>query len=142
DYSEMNPAQLRDFVAKNARALSLVRAGFTQECRVPVQYSQSYISNHLEDLQAIRGLTHAFLAEGRLALQENRTNDAVHDYLDVVRLGHETARGGVLIDELVGIAVDATGVSDLQPLVSQLDTATSHEAASALETMDSQAQSW
>ena len=100
------------------------------------------MSNHLDELAGFKRLARAFAREGRLAEMENRTGDAAKSYLDTIRLGNESARGGVLIDELVGIAIEAIGTSHLQKLVDQLDAKTCRETAAALETLDSQRQTW
>jgi hypothetical protein len=142
EYSTMKAAQLRELVGENTVALELARSGLSNECRVPVQYSESYISNHLEDLAGLKRLAQAFAAEGMLAEMNGRTNDAVQSFLDTVHLGIETMRGGVLIDGLVGIAIDAIGTSHVQTLIPHLDADTCRKTASTLESLDGQRQTW
>jgi hypothetical protein len=142
DYDKMNQEQLQKAVSAIATALSLARSGLSNQCRVPIQYSETYISNHLDDLAGLKRLARAFAAEGTLAEMNGRTNDAIHSFLDTVHLGNETLRGGVLIDGLVGIAIDAIGTSHIQTLVTNLDTRTCRETASALESLDAQHQTW
>ncbi|HEX5398031.1 MAG TPA: hypothetical protein VFY06_03175 [Verrucomicrobiae bacterium] len=142
NYDTMGEAQLKKIVSANAAALSLARAGMSNQCGVPVQYSLSYTSNHLNDLTAMKRLAQAFVAEGTLAEMEGRTNDAVQSFLDTIHLGIESSQGGALIDELVGMAIQAIGTSQLQTLVPDLDARTCREAASALSTLDSQKQTW
>jgi hypothetical protein len=140
NYDKMNEEQLRETAASNTEALALARAGLSNECRVPVQFSQAYIENHLSDLAGLKRLAQAFVAEGKLAEMENHPNDAVKSYLDVIHLANESARGGVLIDELVGIAIEATGTGHLTNLVERLDAKSCRESAAALENLDSQKQ--
>ncbi len=142
EYDKMNQEQLQKAVSANAAALSLARSGLSNQCRVPVQYSESYISNHLNDLAGLKRLAQAFAAEGVLAEMNGRTNDAAQSVLDTVRLGNESLRGGVLIDGLVGIAIDAIGTSHIQTLITNLDTHACRETAAALEALDSQRQTW
>jgi hypothetical protein len=137
-----NLNQLREWVPKNAGALALARAGLSNQCRVPVQYTESYISNHLDDLAGVKRLARAFAAEGRLAEAENRTDDAIKAYLDTIHLGNESARGGVLIDALVGIAIESIGTSHLTNLVGHLDAKSCLETATTLEILDEQRQTW
>jgi hypothetical protein len=139
---KMGGDELRKAVAANAAALALARTGLSKQCRVPVQYSESYISNHLDELAGIKRLARAFAAEGRWALLENRTNDAIQTFLDTIHLGNESAHGGVLIDELVGIAIESIGTSHLTNLVDHLDAGTCRETAASLEALDSQRQTW
>jgi len=142
EYNETNTAQVQKVVAADAAALSLARAGLSNACRVPIQYSRSYISNHLEELAGTKRLARAFVAEGLLVEAEGRTGDAIRSYLDTIRLGNESSRGGLLIDELVGIAIEAIGAAHLQTLVPHLDAKTCRETAAALETLDARRQTW
>jgi hypothetical protein len=57
-------------------------------------------------------------------------------------LGNEAGRGGVLIDEMVGLAIGSIGTGHLQKMVDQLDTKSCRETAATLETLDVQSQSW
>jgi hypothetical protein len=142
NYNENDLAQLKKVVSSDAVALSLARAGLSNQCRVPVQYSLSYISNHLNDLTAMKRLAQAFTAEGRLAELEHRPADAAKSYLDLIHLAHESTRGGLLIDELVGMAIQGVGTSHLQTLAPQLDAQACRETAAALAALDSQGQTW
>ena len=138
----MNEAQLQEVVSTNAAALALARAGLSNQCQVPVQYSKTYVSNHLDNLAALKRLAQAFLAEGRLAEMENRPNDAAKSYLDAIHLGNESCRGGTLIDQLVGIAIESIGTTPLQKLISRLDANSCRETAATLEILDAQRQTW
>jgi len=109
------------FVANNAEPLRLVRTGLKRDCRVPLEYSQSYLTTHITRLALLKRLAQTQAAEGNLAQMEHRYGDAARAYLDTIRLGHESTRGGVLIDSLVGIAIEALGSTPLQPLVSRLN---------------------
>ena len=142
DFTETNAAQVRKIVSINAAALSLARAGLSNQCRVPVQYSEFFNSNHVSDLAPIKFLARAFIAEGRLAEMENRPADAAKSYLDTFHLGSEAARGGLLIDGLVGIAIEEIGRDHLQKLVPHLDAIVCRATADALEVLDSNKQSW
>jgi hypothetical protein len=142
DYDEINQDELRAAASVNAGALSLVRSGLSNECRVPIQFSKTYMSNHLNDLAGLKRLAQAFTAEGKLAEMENRPNDAAKSYIDTIHFGNESARGGVLIDELVGIAIEAIGRSSLTNLVDRLGAKSCRETAATLETLDAQRQTW
>lgn len=142
NYDELDAAQLRKVVSADAAALSLARAGMSNQCAVPVQYSPSYVSNHLDNLTAMKPLAQAFAAEGRLAELEHHPADAAKSYLDLIHLANQSARGGLLIDELVGMAIQAIGTSHLQKLIPQLDAQTCRKTAATLATLASQAQSW
>ena len=140
DYGTMGEEELRKFVRKNAEALKLVRAGLGRECRVPLDFSGTNDTN-IRNLASIKRLAHTLMAEGRLAEMENRPADAVETYLVVIRLGCAASQGGLIIDSLVGIAIDAIGTSGMQRLAPTLDAKQCREAASALEACEARRQS-
>ncbi|HEV2434801.1 MAG TPA: hypothetical protein VG077_02275 [Verrucomicrobiae bacterium] len=141
NYDELSSATLRELIKKNAEAFQTARTGLQGECRVPLDYSATS-SAHLDQLAALKRLAFGFIAEGRLAEKENRASNAAQFYLDTINLGNKSARGGVLIDQLVGTALEAIGVANLQKLVDDLDAKTCRETAATLETLDSQRQTW
>jgi hypothetical protein len=141
-FDTMGRQDLSVVVSQNAAALALARSAMTNDCAVPLQFTNDYEDAHLKELAALKRLGQAFCAEGRLAEMDGRTNDAVHSYLDAIQLGANAAHGGALIDQLVGMAVEALGASCLQPIAGRLDAATAREAAAELETLDSQRQTW
>jgi hypothetical protein len=142
NWNTMKLGELRKLVAKNSDALQVARINLQEDCAVPLQFSENSMSRHLPELAGFKRLAQAFVAEGRLAEMENRPGDAAKSYLDAIRLGHKSTHGGILIDQLVGTAIKAMGVSHLQILVDQLDAKTCREAAATLETLDAQRQTW
>ena len=68
----MKLEELRKLVAKNSDALQAARANLQEDCAVPLQFSQDYVSRHLPELADFKRLAQAFVAEGRLAEMENR----------------------------------------------------------------------
>jgi hypothetical protein len=142
DYRAMDLKDLRVFVESNANALELVRRGMRQECRVPVQYSMEWASTNTSTIGRMRGLALTLAAEGRLAELEGRQREAAYAYLDVVRFGTESIRGGLLIHALVGVAIQSVGTRHLTEVAPQLDARTSREIALLLEQLDQQAESW
>lgn len=142
DYDPSNLRQLQTIVGDNSNALQLARAGLQKQCAVPVQFSESYSSNHLSELAGLKRTAQAFKAEGKLAELENRPTDAAKSYLDTIHFGNEAMRGGVLIDGLVGIAIVNIGTSSLTNLIAQLDGNSCRETVTALETLDSQRPTW
>jgi len=142
DYRKMDEQQLQAFIDSNSNALQLVHAGLLKDCGVTVQFSESYLSNHLDDLAGFKTVAHALAAEGRLAELENRPVDAARSYLNVIRFGQQCRRGGVLIDGLLGIGIERVGTTHLESLAPQLDAKTSREEAAVLEAMDTAAQTF
>jgi hypothetical protein len=144
NFEKMNLAELQYLVAANAGALSLARAGLSNQCRATTQFTTNYmdLDHHFVELSAIKNLARALVAEGKLAEMENHPGAAAKFYLEAFHLGNESARGGLLIDQLVGTAGEALGTRSLAVMVGQLDAPSCRETAAALETLDSQRQTW
>ncbi|HKI70026.1 MAG TPA: hypothetical protein VKA67_10585 [Verrucomicrobiae bacterium] len=141
DYVDLNPDELQQVVNENSNALQLARRGLTQECRVPLDYSATS-SAHLDQLSNMKRLANALAAEGRLAEIQNHPGDAAKSYLDLIQLGIKSAHGGVIIDGLVGMALENLGVSDLKKIAGKLDAESCRKAAARLETLDAHRTSW
>jgi hypothetical protein len=137
DFSTMDETDLRLLVEKNADALKLARTGLSRACQVPLDYvhpNPSYYTN----LAKCKGLAQAFAAEGRLRELENRPADAADSYLSAIRLGNATRQGGLIIDALVGIAIESIGTVRLERLCSSLDAKQCRQAVAVLESYDAQ----
>jgi hypothetical protein len=142
NFEQMNGDSLRETVSGNAAALALARTGLNHECRVPLQFLPSQFEGHLSELADLKRLAQAFMAEGRFAEDKGSFDDAARTYLELIRLGDHSAQGGVLIDALVGVAIDNMGLAGLQKTTGQLDAKTCRDAAATLETLNGQRQSW
>ncbi len=141
DFEKLNLQELQALVDNNSNALQLARSGLQMQCRDVLDYSPNS-SILLNQLVGMKRLAQAFVAEGRLAEMENRNSDAAKSYLDAVHFGNESTREGVLINELVGLAIEAIGTSPLQKLVPKLDAQSCRETADDLETLDAQREAW
>jgi hypothetical protein len=142
NFEQLDTEPLRETVSANAGALALARTGLSRECRVPLQFSMAYATNHIHDLIALRSLAQAFAAEGRLAELEGRLDEAARSGLDTIRLGIEAVRGGTMIDGMIGTAIESFGLKPLQNISGRLDARTCRETAASLETLGAQSPSW
>jgi hypothetical protein len=142
DYDKASLIKLRAFVSTNTEALALARSALNNQCGVPVQFSKAYLTNHIQDMIAFRGLAQALVCDGKLAEKENRFSDAANSYLDTVHLGTQITRGGTLVDEMLSVAVVSLGETQLESVVTNLDAITCRETAVTLETLFSQRQTW
>jgi hypothetical protein len=140
DYGTMGEAELRTFVTKNAEALKLARTGLSRKCRVPLDFSTTN-AVYIDHLTDIKRLACSLTVEGRLAEMENRPADAAEAYLAVIRLGCAISHGGLIIDSLVSIAIDAIGTTRMERLTLTLDAKQCREAASAIESCEAQRES-
>ena len=99
------------------------------------------IQQHLDELAGLKQLARLLESEARLAELEQRTNDAVRIHLETIRFGNEAVRGGVVIDKLVGLAIENMGIESLEKLQSRLDAQTRRETAKALRQIDERSES-
>jgi len=136
NYSTLDLKTLRQLVSRSSEALARARLGLSHECLTPNIYSPKYISGLATNLPAIKRLAWAFSAEGRLAELEKRTNDAVHIYLDDIRVGQRSCRGGGTIERLVGTAVEAFGMEPLEALTDISNATLCREVVQELERID------
>jgi hypothetical protein len=132
DWSKMDAAQLRALIQTNTATLKLLRAGLAHECAIPPDYS-GQLTNHFTALSTFKSLAQLLAAEGRLAELEKRTNDAARSYAEGIRFGLKSARRGVLIDALVGLACENLGAMPLEKLLPRLEANTCRELARSIE---------
>jgi len=137
DFATLSEPALRALMEKNADALKLARTGLSRACQAPLDFSHPNTS-YYTNLSKCKALAQGFAAEGRLLELENRPADAADSYLTAIRLGIATSQGGLLIDSLVGIAIEAIGTVRLEKLVPSLDAKQCLQAVALLESCDSQ----
>ena len=122
-YDEMEPEELAAIVEHNRPALALVREALDKECGVPVDWSHNPASIEDPTIEnrslALRALSRAFAADMREKLANRQTNAAVASGLATFRLGKKCYRGGLIIDHLVGIAVQSVAINELRQVVAQ-----------------------
>jgi hypothetical protein len=138
DWANLSREELQGLVRTNSEALKLARIGLSRECRVPLEYSPTSEA-HLQDLSKVKRLAQALGVEAKLAEVENRTEDAASTYLEMIRLGEAASRGGVVIDGMVGVAIEA--MAPVERLITKLDAKQCREFASISETTAAQQES-
>jgi hypothetical protein len=136
DPEKAGAEELGQFVRENSQALKLARVGLSRECGVPLEYARAQIAAGMPRLDSLRKLARLFAAEGKVAENEMRTAEAAQSYLDLLRLGQEIGRGGVLIDRTMGQAYETLGIERLQSLQEKLDAAACRELAQKLEDIE------
>lgn len=142
NYTKMKTEELRPLVATNAAALRLAREVLGNPCRVPVQYSQAGQRVNAGNYGKLRLLSQAFAAEARLAGLDRRAGKAAECDMDLIRLGADAARGGILNDALFGIGIRSTGAADLTKWINQLDARTCRDYAGMLGQLDAEMAPW
>jgi hypothetical protein len=144
DYSDLknlSGTALETAVSRDADALRQARRGFSRDCRVPLPPKSADWANHATNLVVLKRLASALVAEGKLAEAQGRTGDAVTAYLDIIRLAHESSRGGIIIHGLVSRTIEAMGENRLEKLVPSLDAVTCRDACEALERIEAKRES-
>lgn len=141
-YKTMKPEELGTALATDQEAITRAQLGLDRECRVPLEQPggmaeiAAYTGRHMPELAAIKAVSQMLMARGSLADFSNQPDEAVSIYLDVIRLGHEVRRGGLLIDLLLGIACESMGLNALAGLAPRLDASQSRNLARTLEVID------
>jgi hypothetical protein len=133
-----SPARLTT-LQLNSNALALVRRGLVHEYAVPLTNGGDW-SQQLSNLAAFKGLAQLLKAEGAIAEADGRTNDAVRSYADIVEFGDRLARGGLRIDDLVGIAVKALGREPLDRLAPDIAGASRIELLKRLAAIEARSE--
>jgi hypothetical protein len=128
-------AELAAEVAKFETTFDLVRLGLSRPSQVPL-WPADLSSIYLLDIQQLRTVARALTREAELAQQQSRHRDAAMISIDCVRLGHASSRGGLLIQYLVGIAIEGVGYSSLYPAIPLLDADACREAVTLLEQIE------
>lgn len=128
--------ELRAFVRSNALALTTAKAGLAMDCRVPPRVSAQDAAQRVGVMAKIKSLAHVCLAEGRLAELDGQLNDAAACYLQGIELGHDSARGGVIFDKLVGVAVEQLGFRVLTNIGPRLSAQQCRQTVKKLETLE------
>jgi len=142
DYRELAFESLRAFAATNAETLKVARGALEYQCRVPVENTQDWFRAHLKEMLGFKELGRIFLLAARLAHSEGRTNDVANAYLDLIRFGHESTRGGLVTDNATAAVQEAFGIEGLRSVQDALDAAQSHRIAKVLEELDIRQEPW
>jgi len=142
NYEQMNQAQLGKLIASNKEPLEFLQAALTNQCRVPLQFTQADMDNLLNELAGFKRLAQLQAAQGRFEEMNNRPDEAATSYLEIVNLGLKSAQGGVMLNQLVGMAIEKVGTSSLQKIVNSLDTKSCRKTVVTLEVLDAQGQNW
>ncbi len=141
-YKEMSADELRGLLQTNALTIELVREGLKHDSRISYTFDTNYLNTRMGELSPSRDAQATFNAAARLATLEDRHADAAMIGVLIVRFGHESVRGGVLIDKLVGLAIEQNGFDVLNmSLTNSLDLATCRLVTEDLSTVDARQES-
>ena len=121
DFDTATLAQLKAYDAQCGSVYGVVHAALAKPCQVPVRSVDRDMKELWADINAIREIARALYGQGKLAASEGRKADAIAAYLDDIRLGQASQRGGLVIDLLVGLTFESMGhggIADLRKSLS------------------------
>lgn len=140
---DMTSNQLAAFVTTNEAVVKTIREALKLPCILPVELNEKWVSSqHLQNRISLRAAATAMDAEATLYRLRGDSTNSLALYIDQIRLGHAMMRGGVLIDYMVGSAVEASGSSRMTNLLSNLTADDCKQAASWLSELDNQRESF
>ena len=131
---------LTALASTNQAAIELVRVGLTKECRMAPWDDSNGAGQRMNDLAASKALAQAMNATSKLALMEGRTNEAAALAADCIQYGTKFARGGVLIDQLVGVANNNIGLRALKDALPGMTAQQAREVITHLEEVVAQSE--
>lgn len=123
-------SEARHVAAANAVALKTLRAGFRHQYLSPPMRSINDEARYLKDF---RDLARVLTLDGRVKAARGDWSGAVGSSLDAVQLGQETARGNVILGDLVGIACQSIGRRPVWEWTTHLSAKEARAAARRLE---------
>jgi hypothetical protein len=125
-------------IAKFAAAYEAIRLGLSRPSKVEAFPANGELDEALdtERFSNLRSAGRALMRDAELAQQQGRFGDAAAIALENVRLGHATAHCGLMIDAMVGIAIEGLGHSTLVQIIGRVDQETCRKTIAELESAE------
>jgi competence protein ComGC len=101
---------VRNYLQQNSEALDLLRQGLAKELCIAPPYDGSTKKN-LDEKTGLRRLARTLTYEGRMKGLAGDDASELDCYLDALKLGRTSMKGGVLFDGQMGIAIQMTALS-------------------------------
>lgn len=133
DIVDLTSDQVRQLTDQNRPALERARAAFQMDSRVSAKPTPEWDDHHDENLASLRRLAVAFGIEASMKMRDHQTNEAAKCDMDMLRLADRTGRGGLIIDGITSLTIEALAEGDLRPKIPQLDAEFCHKAGLELE---------
>ena len=132
-FSLQTPTEKEAFLEKNAGALSALRLGLAGRFRRPAEVTFTTMFPYYSNFRALARL---LVLEGQVKESWGDGSGAINSYLDAVQFGTEIQREGMIIDLLVGNAIEAVGRKPLWSLISRLEAGAARAAARRMESLE------
>jgi hypothetical protein len=117
DWPSGSPKELRAYLLPRRPLLNEVRAALKLQWRMPPRSPLSSGSPPFPLFASTRESARCFVAESRLAASQGDRSAAMQRSLDAMELGSKVPWGAALIGRLVGLAIHAIGLSQVERLV-------------------------
>lgn len=127
-------AALRTVSAANRERLKEARQALQLPHAVPVNYES--IELNVDSLNSLRNLARVWRGTGDLAVAEDRFREATTNYLDIMRLARVVGQGGLVVDSLVGVAIEGVGRDGLCRIRASLSPASCVQAIKTLQRLE------
>jgi len=137
----IEPKSTQDLAAEIAKftpAYESIRLGLSRQCKVNVFPADGELEFVLDtdEMGHLRAAARAIMRDAELAQRENRYRNAAKISIENIRLGQAATRGGLMVNYLVGVAIEGIGHSTLVTVIDQLDRESCREAIVGLESAE------
>jgi hypothetical protein len=122
------------------KALDRVREGSEKQVVQGLNYNEDDLG--LPDIQGFRTIARGFDAQGRLLLKQDKASEAVDVFVDAARFGSLLTRGGLMIDDLIGVACSGMAYKGLHKTVEKVPVDQIPELIAALQKLESERDPW
>lgn len=123
DLDEKGAPTTAQFVAAHPNVVAETQRALELPAQIPVTYTSVWLSKRMPELMNLRRLEKALLAIARHSHSSNDLQAATAARFAAVKLGQHGVRGGVLIDFMVGAAIQVNGLTQISNSVPAMDVA-------------------
>jgi hypothetical protein len=133
DFNEIQLKELENWLAQNTEVLETLRNALKKP-----YYWNIYDTNEsdfikggpfgslMKSLSKQRMLARAMNWQVRYSAYKNNTEDAINDAISLCKFGHRMQGNGLLIEQLVGIAIEAVGYSTIFDILDKTTLSAEH----------------
>lgn len=123
DLDEKGGVTTGQFAAAHSNLVTEVQRALDLPALVPVAYTSSWIGGRMPELMSLRRLGKAVLACARHSASQADLMAATGARLATIKLGQQGTRGGLLIDFMVGSAMQINGLTHLSNSLPRTESA-------------------
>lgn len=106
---DVSSEELQEHLEQNADVLPLIDLALSRECHIHPCDSSAAWQSQMDHAGIFRELARLLIAQGQLAERHEDWQGALDAYTKTMRLGPKISRGGPIVAQLIGIAVQSMG---------------------------------